>query len=108
MKSAAEIAASYLAGRLSLFDAAYQLLPHIDAHQSALWQDLKGADGPLSVIYSVFDVAEQLGFFVPEDVRWEREAFKSRQTQLTEAELRFARPFRTACQAIVDHAKNSN
>jgi hypothetical protein len=83
MKSAAEIATSYLAGRLSLFDTAHQLLPHIDAHRSALWQDLSGADGSLSVIYSVFDVAEQLGFFVPEDVRWEPEAFKSRQTQLS-------------------------
>jgi hypothetical protein len=108
MKSAAEIAASYLAGRLSLFDAAHQLLPHVDAHKSALWQDLGGADGPLSVIYSAFDVAEQLGFFIPKEVRWEREAFKSRQAQLTEAELRFAPPFRRACQAIVDYAKNSN
>jgi hypothetical protein len=107
MKSAAEIAASYLAGRLSVFDAANQLRIHVDP-RSALWKGLKGANGPLSVIHIVFDVADQLGFFVPKEVRWEREAFKSRQAQLIEAELRFAPEFRTACQAIIDYKTNSD
>jgi hypothetical protein len=107
MKSATEIAVSYLAGRLSLFDAANQLLRHIEPARSALWQGLEGPNGPLPVIYDVFDVADQLGFFIPDEVKWERQAFKTRQTQLVEAELRLGPLFRTACLAIIDYEKKS-
>jgi hypothetical protein len=75
----------------------------MSTHDQCSGKALKGADGPLSVIHIVFDVADQLGFFVPKEVQWEREAFKSRQAQLIEAELRFAPEFRTACQAIIDY-----
>jgi hypothetical protein len=107
MRSVAEIAASYLSGKLGLFDAARQLEPHINP-RATLWQALKGSHGPLTAIYAVSDVAERWGYFVSEEVRWEPKAFQSRQTQLAEAELQLAPAFRKACEAIVDYAKNSN
>jgi hypothetical protein len=108
MRSAAEIANSYLAGETGLFDAALELQPHIIDPQSTLWRALQGSDGPLPVIYTVSDVADQLGFLVSKEVAWEPKAFASRQGQLAEAELSLAPAFRAACQAIVEHAKNSN
>jgi hypothetical protein len=107
MRSAAEIADSYLSGLLGLFDAARQLEPHINP-RATLWQALKGPHGPLPVIYTVSDVAERWGYFVSKEVRWEPKAFQSRQTQLAEAEVRLAPAFRKACEAIVDYAKNSS
>jgi hypothetical protein len=107
MRSAAEIANSYLAGQQSIFEVAKELYAHI-ASQSGLWEALKGAYGPLPVIYEVSDVADQLGFFVSKEVQWESEAYKSRQAKLAEAEARLAPDFQTACRAIVEHAKNSN
>jgi hypothetical protein len=106
MRSAAEIAASYLAKQLSLFEAASQLHPHVDP-RSALWQALEGSRGPLPVIYVVRDEAERLGFFVSNEVQWEREAFEARNAELAETELRLAPDFRKACEAILDHAQNS-
>jgi hypothetical protein len=108
MKSAAEIAASYLAKQLSLFDAARQLHAHIADPRSALWQALEGSHGPLPVIYVARDEAERLGFFVSNEVQWERKAFEARNTELVETELRLAPDFGKACEAIIRYAQNSN
>jgi hypothetical protein len=85
MRPAAEIAASYLAKQLSLFEAASQLHPHVDP-RSTLWQALEGPHGPLPVIYVARDEAERLGFFVSNEVHaklgtrsWQKRNFALRQ-----------------------------
>jgi hypothetical protein len=100
---AAKIASAMLEGRLRPLQAALRIVRYVDPARS-VWEDTKGAHGPLTAIYMACDEADRMGFIGENLDMWHPEVRDRKQSELAEVEARLDEPIRIACQAILTYA----
>jgi hypothetical protein len=101
--SPTEIASAYVQGRLRLLKAALLLQGCSDLWLVS-WNATGGPAGPLAAIYIAADVADRIGYFEGDAVRWHPEVRDKKLAEFAEAEARLARQFEAACQVILGAA----
>lgn len=69
------------------------------------WQDLGGADGPLSQLYAADDEAMNLHWLGGEVERWHPNVRDVKRQELQDAEERWREPVEAACAALLSYAE---
>ena len=104
---ALQLAAAFLRDEETPLQAA-QGIARCPLNELPCWNDLGGADGPLSALYGADDEADQHHFLGDKVEMWHPEVRERKRADLLAAEERWRKPVSEACLALVEWAEKNS
>jgi hypothetical protein len=99
---AVDTAASFLRGEITPLETARKMTGIVNPWRF-WWDDMGGADGPLSTFYAADEVGMNLPWIGKDVELWHQDVREKKRSELHAAELRWEQPIRTACEAVIQY-----